>query len=982
MNMPFRGCVALCCTLLAALPAAVRAQVAPPDVALFTIESEHLRITYPRGLEELARAAARSGEAAWQRLAQSVARPPDPPVDVLLTDHIDISNGFANTHPSNRIVIYARPPADDRELGWFNDWMNLVVSHELTHIFHLDAAGAVGRAIRTVFGRVPMRWPAFPARETPAWSIEGVAVDLESDYTGFGRIHGSWHEMVVRTAILGNRFDPYERASSVSPIWPGGQRVYVYGSLFLEYLQQLHGEEMPGLMVSKIASSILPTHLLFGTVGVRTIGSSFGTAWREWHSSLEAHYAAFADSIRDTGLTNGTRATQHGRFAFFPRISPDGTRLAWNADDGRRANATRILDLGTGRRLHTWRRNGRGAFAWLPDGSGVIVSQLEFDGPWHIRQDLWIRDARGERRITHAARLQDPDIARSGRIVAIENLEGTNRPVLVDMQGEVRSLVDARPDALWSYPRWAPEGTRIALSRWSRGAYAIVVIDTLGQIIDEIPDEGIATTPAWAPDGNTLFWSSDRSGITNLYAAGVARNRVMQVTNVLTGAFMPEISPDGRTIWYSAYAADGFHIESIPYDTASWREPAPARMPLRAQAPPADDGAPPDVQLSEPRSWSPLPTALPKYWSPFISARGEAGDFVGIETAGRDLVGRHVWDADVSIDPNSGRWAGSFGWTNARLGMPIIDLQVARTWDDAGAVRLEDETLRPVIGREDAIAAFAIFPLPRWRTSTQFSLGLAWERDSRSILRAPQVRLADPRDDLFSVLGGFGFANYQVNDLSISREDGIALSLAGRVSRERDPHPEFPADYEETSGQLSLYRALPLGGFARPVLALRGSALRRFGEGALPTSIGGASGGVYDVLGLLDIGDGALLLPVRGFDRGVRAGTRAWTASAELRVPVAIPGKRLPLTPLYFDRISLSFFGDAGDASCSAAEAERSVSCERANAAGGPLLSTGIELVTDLGIGSWFYTRLRTGVAQPLQGPGDVKVYVRVGSAF
>jgi hypothetical protein len=374
----------------------------------------------------------------------------------------------------------------------------------------------------------------------------------------------------------------------------------------------------------------------------------------------------------------------------------------------------------------------------------------------------------------------------------------------------------------------------------------------------------------------------------------------------------------------------------------------------------------------------------PYYWEPVLERRANAGDFWGFQTGGEDVVGRHRWGARLTLDPGSGRWGGSIGWLNARLGVPTLQLEAARTWDDLGFVQLPDSTLTSVLEREDAIAAFANFPLRRWRNSATFSLGAVWERESRGLLAAPDsVRLRDPRDDLFSAVGRVGFANYRTHELSISREDGVSLAMSGRITRERDPVPDFPRDYEELSGSASAYRALPLGGFARPVIALRASGLRRFNEGAAPASIGGESGNMYDLLGLFELGDGGLLLPVRGFERGVRAGTRAWTASAELRVPVAIPGRRLPRTPFYFDRISLSLFGDAGDASCSAAEAERFLSCERANMAGDPLLSAGAELVTELGIGSWFYTRVRVGVAQPVSGPGNSpRAYLQFGSAF
>src|SRR5919108_231191 len=84
-----------------------------------------------------------------------------------------------------------------------------------------------------------------PAVATPAWSVEGLAVGVESSVAGFGRLHGSYHEMIVRTAALEDEIDDIHRLSSSSPVWPGPSRSYIYGSSFMGYLTRRFGRDSP-----------------------------------------------------------------------------------------------------------------------------------------------------------------------------------------------------------------------------------------------------------------------------------------------------------------------------------------------------------------------------------------------------------------------------------------------------------------------------------------------------------------------------------------------------------------------------------------------------------------------------------------------------------------------------------------------------------------------------------------------------------------
>lgn len=1006
---PSAGLVAV--GLAAMLPALAGAQA--PDEDWRTISTEHFRITFPAELEELGRRAADRAETAWRGLAEALVEPPEGVIDILVTDHTDVSNGFAQVVPSNRITVFARPPVDQWSLGYFDDWMELVITHELAHIVHLDyVRNPLGRLARALFGRVQSEWPFFPSMGTPRWVTEGLATWYESLLTSSGRVHGTYQEMQIRTAILEDRFEGIDQASGFSALWPGGNRPYVYGARFFEYLLEKHGEARMAAFVEAVAGQWVPYRL--NAAGRDAFGASLSEEWEAWEAHLRAKSADLDERLRALGpITESERLTTDARWGLHPTVSPDGGALVYVRSDGRSDIQLRIDDPEGGAARRLTRTNGLPTFSWMPDGR-LLVAQLELQGPYRAYSDLYVADRSGRlSRVTSGARLTEPSVAPDGSWgVAVQHGDGSTWLARVELaSGRVSTLVGEEPDVQWAFPAVSPNGRWIAATRWETDASEdIVILDAAtGALVHRVTrDRALDLTPSWGPDGRWLVWSSDRTGIPNVVGvevdpetgrAGVPR----LLTNVRTGAAFPSIAPGGDWLYYSAYHVDGWDVERTRFTPA----PAPAAPPLdpRFDAPPS----PPIRGASDApmRAYAPGPTLRPTYWElslrepitfpaasgggVFLRSREALGYAIGAQTSGRDLVGRHAYSVLGRVFTGTPRVEGGVAYANATLGNPVLSLVATQSYDDDGQLLAgpAPDTLF-VLERERALQGGLTLSAPTWRHDLFLTVtgGLVWERRElldRRLEPTSQYTLARPSNTLGELGASVGFVTARSHSFQMGMTRGVNLYLQGRLRGETSLPDSLSgvAAVDRSLGDVvgRARAAIPLWstGWVTHVLALQASGGVASGPGAGPGhfDVGGASGRPEALTGAELFGGSFLFFPVRGFAHGSRFGRYAWTASAEYRFPIAIVNRGLGAWPLHFDRVFGSVFFDAGNAWGPDVWPTGFQNPLRTGIA-----STGAEVIADL-LGLYdVLLPLRVGVAVPVLGGSGTSVYVRVGLAF
>lgn len=975
---PLASCLPSLALLLAA-PLAAQA----PNLDWRTISTPHFYVHFNPNTEGLARRVAADAERAYSQLSEQL-QPPRGKIDVVLTDDFDGSNGSATPFPTNRIIVYANPPVSESALRYTNDWAQMVISHELTHIFHLDRSRGIWLLGQRVFGRAAA---LFPNLYSPSWITEGLAVYEESKIAGGGRILGSEHRMIARSAAIDHDFPRIGALSLAQGRFPFGEQAYGYGSLFIDYVARTRGEAKVRDFVDKSAAELIP--YLYDVPSKQAFGVTFSRAWRDFRDSIERASPSYADPIG-----GWKQITSDGNYVLSPRWVGDSA-IVYSGTPGRESFGAYRVDI-DGRRTRIGRRNSRSAN--IPIGPNrFLFAQSDFVNPYQVRSDLWIADRGHEHQLTFAQRLTNPDVRSDGEIVAQQIIPGATRLVRVSRDGKiVRPITGGSYDEQWTEPRWSHRGDRIAAVRWRRGNISqIVILDSLGKEITVLASgRSIQATPSWAIDDSGIYYSSDYTGRAQVYFVRLDHT-TYRVSNAVTGIFEPQPSPNEDRMAAVLFKSDGYHLGVAPCCSVAAGQWTPEQPPMVTEAP---DVAPVLVDSGPATRYSPWRSFLPRYWLPTFDPGIRDGYRIGALTSGRDVIGRHAMEASLRAPTNGlGGLTGSISYQYSGLGLPIVQLDAAQDYESLGFAFDRDAERTPIgeVFRRTWTGS-ALLTWLRTRARTAFSLtgGAALEHRTHFLDADVPLSSLDTTGALGSptfptLIAAANFANTQRPPLSISAEDGISLGVTVRDRFNSGANGTGGASYSGV-GEAAVYKSLDLPGFAHHVLALRGSAGIADSRAAGYFLVGGASGSTYEIIPGYTLGEGRKTFPVRGFAAGTLAGTRAATGSVEYRIPLFLIGGAPGPLPFFFDRSSITLFGDYGVAWCPDIVSGREV-CNRSSSVLTDKLaiaSVGGEVNLNLGLLSWDTPyRFRLGVVSPTSnrntfGRQAVQVYLVAGISF
>lgn len=907
--------------------------ITDPSFSWMTLTSPHFLIHYHQGEEALARRTVVLAEDVHHRLVPRMKSQPRERTNIVLIDALDDANGWATVMPYNLITLYITPPLGEPGFGAHphDDWMRMLITHEYTHIVQMDMATDVPAMLRNIFGNLylPNMWQ-------PVWLKEGLAVYEETELTGGGRNRSPAADMVMRMAYLEDNFPSISHAANFTEKWPAGEVPYLFGGGFTGFIAEKFGRDKLADISVKYSGRSWP--FLVSSTAYRALGNDYPELWEEWKSRLARRYEVTRRKVLDQGLSASRALTPNGSNRggyrnLAPAISPDGRQIAYSVENADEHPSIHLMNIdgSNDRKLVDNITSSGQSIAWGGDARGFYYTRIEMVRNANLYNDIYYYDLERHReiRLTRHLRARDPAPSPDGtRLVFVTTLLGKTRlamlPLMQKTPVKERDINWLGEDSANQFetPRFSPDGQKIAVGvRQPDGYKDIWILDSQGNKIEELMhDRAIDGGAVWSADGGSLYFSSDRSGIFNLYAYDLAGKKISQVSNVLGGAFMPSVTPDGSEIAFANYSSLGYDIHVLENSPAAWKAIGDYRDPY-----PAMSYADNPVETGQ-SSYNPLPTLSPRLWLPYSGYSEYSGTLGGLLTFGSDAVQRHSYILSALYGPSKHRawydlnylYAGLF--PNVRLNVQDTDMTYANLLEQkTGFIAREN-----YVERARVLDASLIFPL--LELDQQHALTLGYRRKIIGGLSpVPPWAGYDGVTPAQGVLAS-GRVSYLFNDAkkygySISPEDGRSIELGyerlGRKIGSDFSLEKYSLDWHEYIDLPSDHHVLLLRAFAGKssgdVLAQRAFQLGGDNPGDLTINV---------------IEQNVFL---RGYPFNQYRGQKIGLLSSEYRFPVRNLEKGFSNTPFFFKRVHGAVFAEAGnawDAAYSSKDMKRAVGFE------------------------------------------------------
>ena len=311
----------------------------------------------------------------------------------------------------------------------------------------------------------------------------------------------------------------------------------------------------------------------------RVVSEGAQAAWTPDSRALVMAFGASGTSTivhhtLDTGVRRQLTVAPQGFAEVHPRVSPDGTLVAFHRNGAGRS-AIFVVPIGGGepRIVGDWASGVIGGLTWAPDGREIIYTRPETSLRRMVRTTLDAALPTPVNGVPFGAtgptvsRVSDGSTYRLG--FATGQVDVGLRLIDLAAAPEGQPLGDtAFADAtrMDSPGRFSPDGGQVAFASDRGGSPQVWVAARDGSALRSVTrfDSATVNVGSWSPDGQRVVFDATVAGTTDLYVVRTDGGELKRLTESPAIEIDPEWSRDGAWIYYSSNVSGTPTIWKMP----------------------------------------------------------------------------------------------------------------------------------------------------------------------------------------------------------------------------------------------------------------------------------------------------------------------------------------------------------------------------------------------------------------------------------
>lgn len=925
-------------TTLFALSVLTPAQAAlgpDPGREWHTADSAHFRINYATPQRAQAERVADIAERVYSRLSRELQWEPAGKIEIIVVDEFDIANGYSTPLPFNESAIFLTPP-NDGELLDNSVWLELLLTHELTHTFHLDKVHSGPGVLRHIFGRFPL---LFPNLWEPTWAIEGIATYNESKpELGQGRLRGPMYEAWLRIE--------HERGfKSLSEMNADGRALptskeYLYGVYFYDFLARKYGPDAIYKYIDNYSGNILP-RVYSNPVAVT--GKNMDQLWDEFIADLNAQVVQREAPLKATPRADGD-VILPATFAI-DSIAPVSDGVLAVVDDGRLQ--PRLVHVDAQGKVRTMANVNAGTHIDVRADGTVLLAQPDICRNFNYFYDLYTwSKADGLQRKTSCGRYRRA-VWLGERVAALRTVGGVTTLSLLEQSPngwhESGTLYQT-PEQVEAVDLAAsPDRKHLALSIKQANAWQVLEFDSTGGAARVLLNyDAPLHDLRYTRGGDGLEFIAAKDNVYDLWRYTSEMTRLSHTyTAVLTQS---GVAQDGSVV-LGVLAAGGTELRRMqtvaPLAQAKLESSRTTVLP--------GNSSPVTSKLGPADDYHALYSMYPRSWLPsLVSDRGLTA--FGAFTFGNDALGWHHYTVNAMWETSQHEPMGSINYDY--LGQHFFS--VSRNLQARDSTGSGSNTTTTLFERTTGAQWASMLPWLKIERRLFLGVGAATQTTDRVPVPGLATRTVDERV-------AATFLRYDTRNTNWYADGVNRGNLSTLLYESYRPFKSF---YDGYLSRFDTRQYLPLG---KTVLSARWTEAHAQGN-TEQFQLGGAM--EYDLTQapILNQRD----LPLRGYsgsDAALR-GQNVRNMGIEWRAPLSDIDRSAMSPPVGIDRLSASIFMDAASV------------WDNGNARSRYYRGVGVELLGEVMILYRLPIPLRLGVARGLDNPGGTRAYLQLGQSF